>query len=633
MLASALLAGALFFGGGSDDDGILWVGGGAVVLGGVLLVTAPPPWGWTGRAFFAFLGAFTAWSGMSIVWSIQPDRSWSYLNRELAYLAFATVGLYLASTGARRTAAALAALLGGVLVWALAGKVFPALGPDVDRVARLRSPVGYWNALALLAVMGLALALWLTASSRRSLALRAAGALLAYASVLTIALTYSRGGVALVLVVVAAWLLLGGPVVEALATLALAGVAAVPALAFAFTHPALVDAGQAHEGRVRDGRSFGLLLVAGGALAWFAASFLTRRELGQSPRRRLTRIGLASAGGAAALALAVSTARAGGPGEWAQARWDEFANPVSVQVPQGPGRFAAASSNHRWRWWGKSWESFEDEPVHGTGAGSFDLAHRLYRTEYSPPTRQPHNVALQMLGETGLVGLLLLAGALAAAVVGARATLRRTKGEERAAAAALAVVGLVYVGHILVDSGWDYLAVSAPAFLIAGLLVSGGTTPARRPGGRLLVAAAAGALAIATLSSLAFPWLAERKVDEAVAAIAERDARAGARAAESAHSLNPLSFDPLLKWAVAEELLGDDREAHRLYVDAVRLQPLDPETWYELGAFEMDTRHDCLAAYTYLNRSYTLDRFGPAGLRGGKLDRARSFVDRGVRRC
>ena len=103
---------------------------------------------------------------LSIAWSVEPDRSWDYANRTLVYLAFALVGAYL---GARRRAGSLygfSVLLGAVCVWALAGKVLPWLYEDYGRIARLRAPIGYWNALALLGDIALPIGLCLATRRR-----------------------------------------------------------------------------------------------------------------------------------------------------------------------------------------------------------------------------------------------------------------------------------------------------------------------------------------------------------------------------------------------------------------------------------------------------------------------------------
>ena len=88
-------------------------------------------------------------------------------------------------------AGGLAALLGALALLALAGKVFPSLEPDYGRLARMRWPVGYWNALALLLVLALPLALWL--GSRVGCANRR---VLAYLVLAALPLTFSRGGLA-----------------------------------------------------------------------------------------------------------------------------------------------------------------------------------------------------------------------------------------------------------------------------------------------------------------------------------------------------------------------------------------------------------------------------------------------------
>ena len=169
-----MLLGAAFAGDGSGFDGILPVGGAAVVLLAGLLVAFAfgvvplPRLGAPGVALVAGLGLLVVWTGATVVWSIAPDRSWETFNRELAYVAFLGLGVVLAGVGgaiaARVAAALLAVVVGAVLTWALATKVVPSLDPDAERIARLQEPVGYWNALALLADVAVALGLWLGAT-------------------------------------------------------------------------------------------------------------------------------------------------------------------------------------------------------------------------------------------------------------------------------------------------------------------------------------------------------------------------------------------------------------------------------------------------------------------------------------
>src|SRR5207248_36815 len=312
---------------------------------------------------------------------------------------------------------------------ALLGKAVPAIGGS-GRIARLNAPVGYWNALALLLVFGLPLALWLGARREHSHWLRAAGVVYTYALVVGILLTYSRGGV--------------------------------------------LVAGIARGGAAR-------------AEGWF-------RDLARQRTNRSQTV--------------------------------------------GPGRLAAVSSTSRWQWWKEAWRAFEDQPGQGSGAGSFELAHRLFRTNNIVVT-EPHNVPLQFLSETGVVGFLLALGSVVAAGMGVTRVYRGLAGEERAVAAALIVGALAFLLHSLVDFDWDFVAVCAPFLMTVGVLLGGvRTVPAARS---WTLAPIPFALVFAVAYSLLTPWFAGRETDSALAALGAGRPAVAARDAHRAGSLDPLA--------------------------------------------------------------------------------------------
>jgi hypothetical protein len=634
--ASILAAWALFFGGGSGDPFwlgavtlILTAGAAAAALLGALPWPSPGPYG---LAFVGLLAAFVVWNGITVAWSILPDRSWSYTNRGLVYLGFACIGLFagaLVPRAPRRLAWGLAALLALVLGWALLGKAVPSLFPDGARVARLRSPVGYWNALALLGDVALVLGLWIASRRAADRLLRIGGVLLAYASIVTVLLTFSRAAVVVGALAVACWIVLARPRLDSLAAFVVAAVPAGLVAALAATSAGLTEDNQPHDARVRGGIFFALLLAAGAALVWAAATSLLRYEAGKplEPSRRRLLLGrtLAAIGAAVLLGLVASVARAGGPADWLDARVDEFTS-VQQQPTQGPSRIGSFSSGNRWTWWKESWWAFGDRPLGGTGAGSFELAHRLERRDFSPPGKEPHNIPLQFLSETGLIGFALFAGVVLAVALGVRDGLRRVAEPDRVAGLALSAGLVAYALHGLVDFHWDFVAVTGPALLVAGALLAAGRPPVARPAGQPLWAVGAGALGVAAVFSLASPWLAERKLEDALTAGsgAER-----IRAAKEAHSLNPLAVEPLLIWANAEP---DIPEAKQVFRKATTIQPENPQVWYEFGVFELEVDNFPKQAYEYLNRSYTLDRFGPASEEGGPLDEARRLVNEAAAR-
>jgi tetratricopeptide (TPR) repeat protein len=635
---AALLFWTLFFGGGSRDLSLAWLGTATVLAATAAIAAAllgALPWPEPDRAGLAFLvlaGLFVLWNGASISWSLDPDRSWAYTNRGLVYLAFACLGLFvgaLVPRAPRAVAAGLAVLLVGVLGWALLGKVVPSLFPDGGRLARLRSPVGYWNALALLADMAVALGLWLAARREHRHAVRVGGVVLLYAAVVSILLAYSRAGVLVAIAIGAAWLVLRPEKLESLVACGLAAGAGGALAAWAVTRPGIAHDAQPYSTRVHDGAVFGVVFVVGAAIVAFAAAAILRADA-ESPltpkqRSEYVRISLLGVAVLAALLFVGSTIKAGGPHGWLEARAHEFTSEANVK--ESPGRVTSFSSNHRWAWWKEAWSSFLERPLDGTGAGSFVLVHRPRRSTSLDVTTEPHNVPLQFLGETGIVGFLLFVGAAVAAALGMRATLRRLDDDDRPAALALALSVLAYVLWSIVDFDWDFVAVTAPAFFVIGVLLAAGR-PTRGFDRRTLWAAGSVLVALAAALSLLSPWFSERRLEASLADYQRGRIGAALTAADEAHSYNPLALEPLLVWAGMEGAAGNLPEAKRLYRKAVRLKPKDAEAWFEFGEFELKV--DCfpLRAYQYLNRSYTLDPFGPTSRKGGALDEARRLVNK-----
>jgi hypothetical protein len=609
-VSAALLAfAAVFLSSGSSQSRLFWIGGAAVIVAAAGWAVRPPRLPAEGIAFFAALGAFVLWQGASVAWSIQPARSWDYANRGLVYFAFAAAGALLVGVSPRRLAQAAALLAGALCVWALAAKVIPGIYGDYGRLARLRYPLGYWNELALLGAASVALGLWL-AGRREDRRARLGGTLLLYAALVVVVLTYSRVGVVLSVAAAVAWLALDRERLLAIGPLAVAWVVGALVAGAGLLLPGVSKDGEAHGTRVQDGLAFGLVLVVGGVAVVLALRFLSARSVD----RRLARNVAAVLVAVALAALVASVVRAGGPAGFVRDRWHEFSNPVSSQVSNTPGRFASASSSNRWRWWQEAWNAFADHPLQGTGAGTFGLTDRTHRRS-TLAVVEPHSLPLQDLSETGIVGF-LLGGAVA--VAGALVILRR---ERSPAVVALGLAFAVCVVHALVDIDWDYIAVEGPLLMMVGALAarpsgSGGPRPRWALVGVIAVAAVAG------LYSLASPWLAGERLGAAYDAIGRLDA-AGARSnAKAAHSLNPLAVEPLWVWAATET----GQRAVDLYRQARDREPRNPETWYELGAYEYDLRR-YRDAYRDLNQSYTLDRYGPAGVKGGLLDQARCKVD------
>ncbi len=576
---AVLVALALFFGHGPSGSRLFWLGGAALLVDLVAWIVRPARLAPAGVAFFVLLGLFVVWQGISIHWSIQPAGSWDYANRGLVYLAFALAGALVTGVPRERIALVFAALLGALFVVALLGKVVPFYD-GYSRLARLNWPLQYWNELALLAAGAVPLALWL--ASRR----RVWGSLLLYAALVTVVLTFSRFGIVLAALAAIAWIVVDRcelqsvPVV--VESVPVAGIVAGIGLALSG-----VGSTASHSTRLRDGLIFGGLLLVGGIVV----ALLSRWQPELYVRRRL-----ALGGGIAIVlgcvaALIVLAVRAGGPIAFVQARWHEFTHAAGVQ---SVGHLGSASSGNRWMWWQQAWRAFVHHPGGGTGAGTFALTSTVDAHNSLQTTIEPHNTPLQFLSETGIVGFLFYAGMIASVVV---AVLRR---RDRATIA-LGLFAAVAVVHSVVDIDWDFIASQGPLFVLAGALVA---LPGVRRA-RVIPALATAVLCLAAFYSLFAPWWSNKRYNASLTASSIPEIRNDLK---EAHSLNPLALDPLYDLAAVDNNV-------RWINAAVKLEPLNPDTWYTLALFEYGRRH-LQAAYDAAAHSYHLDPYGPAGQPG-----------------
>jgi len=434
--------------------------------------------------------------------------------------------------------------------------------------------------------------------------------LLLYAATLVILLTQSRAGVIAAAAVVALMLVLSDRRIEAGLLGLLATGPAIVVAGWAFTRPALVEDGAPRPDRVSDGRLLGLLIVAGAIAVLALVALVPVERLVATRRRDVVRCLV----GAAALLVVAGAlglvASVGNPFTWAV---DQVGG--SGEVANDPGRLGSLETNNRKVWWGEAWQVFQAHPARGTGARTFEIARKRYRDDAANVT-EPHSLPLQLLSDTGLPAFLLGLALVVGLGLGIRTTVRRLEPGERSAAVGLVALPLAFGLHSLVDYDLDFLAVAAPTALVSGALLAAGRPPAIAQS-RALIAAGAVVGAIASVWVLAAPGLSSRAVDRAYRQFDAGDLAAAASSAKQAQSLNPLSPEPLYARATIASSGGDNVAAERFYEQATRLQPENPDTWWELGVFRQIALEDQCSAYFALNATYTLDpksaRFTPTG--------------------
>ena len=570
------------------------------------------------RLALAATAGIVLWSAASIAWADAPDLAWIDADRQAIALAALVLGLSLGSLLPRAPLAfglGLTAAAALPVAIALGTKVVPGLLGSDDDLARLAEPVGYPNALALVAALALPGLLWLAADRRRRWTLPLAGAGVGAVGV-TLALTYSRGGLLAAAMAVAVTLALLPRRGPALAALAAGAIGAAWPAAYGLTETLLSSDGIPTELREGAGAGLGWRLAVGLAIAAALAPGIVwawgRLGLGAPGRPR--RIALVAA---AALCLVVVAGTAASPQgrDWSDERVSELRGEGGDAVANDPGRLVSASGNQRRAWWGEAWRAFEDAPLAGQGAGGFALVHLQERrtSDDALATREPHGVALRFLSGTGIVGAGLLAALVGAVVWGILRAARRGVGPE--VGLPLAVLA-AFALQASIDWAWAIPALTVPALAAAGIVLAsaapGRASGAGRPGG--LAAGAVAAATIVLIAAAALPWWSARAAARGEDALARNDARAALSHADDARAANPLSLAPLLLRGAAFTDLGQPARALGAYREATRVQPGNPAAWRALAIFLKEGR----AARGAWQRVARLDPQDPeAALRAG----------------
>ena len=595
-----------------------------------------------GTATVALFGAFVAFSALSIVWSLAPADSWLDFNRLLAYLSTlaGAVGLVRLAPGrwpALLHGIALASV--AVCCWALLTKVFPEAFAEQETFARLRAPFGYWNAVGLMAALGVPPLLWL--ASRRS-GHAAAGAL-AYPGLglllVCLLLAYSRGALVALVVGIVLWLAVVPLRLRAAVVLLSAGVAAALVSVWAFGQEGLTQDRLETFVRADAGHELGVLLalmtiilLAVGLIVGFLASW---RPPGEAARRRAGR-GLLGLIGLAALAavLALALAPGGVDGQVSKA-WANLTDPDARTPANTPDRLTATASV-RARYWREALDVHADSVVIGAGTAAFGTARKRYRTG-DLDVQHAHGWIVQTLADLGWIGLLLSLAAAAAWLAAAARALglrRRDRGlpwdAERVGMCTLAAVVVVFAVHQLIDWTWYTPAPAVLALLAAGWVAGRGPLRARLDAApdpswplraRLLswrphpyrtgVAALVLIVAMAASWTVVQPLRAVHAGDAAVDRLSIRAFDAARDIARIGAQRNPLSVEPLWELAAIKSAAGRPGAAEDALERAVELQPASAEAWRRLGRQRLATQSDPRAAEDAFRAAYYLDPQSP----------------------
>ena len=421
--------------------------------------------------------AFAVWAGLSVLWSFGPDLTWVSFNLAAFYLAVVAV-LGLTSTRALQlwtVAYGYLTVATAVGVYAFLGKGLPAVVTHAHTYARLDSPVGYWNVLALMMVLGLLVALAVAGDRRTGAVLRTVAAAAAVPMSFTFFFSLSRGGWLALMVALVLYFAFTTTRLASFFTLAavVAPVALVlwrlRGLGTLFTETT-DDALRTSQGGVLLRWAIAAVLVTAGLQ--LAVALLHRRV--RWPRWS------AIAAGAVVLAV-IALVAVSGPGRyvqthggvpWVKDKLHALLSESSAGGGNGAARLIVVSNNGRVEVWREAARQSRYHRLAGTGAGTFPFTHYRFRTQ-GGVIKHAHSQWFNVLSELGLVGLVLFVAAMVlfvAAAVGNPFSRRRDPLHPLLVALQAGVIA--FFVHISWDWDWDMAAIGTVAFVFVAVCTS-----------------------------------------------------------------------------------------------------------------------------------------------------------------
>jgi O-Antigen ligase len=546
----------------------------------------------------ALLAGLALLSGLSVIWASDDGVALEEATRVASYAG--VFGLVVCVTQRGQARPWLSGLAIGIVVvglCAVLSRLLPGLPGGDEEITRflpaaegrLSYPIGYWNALAAICAIGVALLTWFGVAAR-TMALRSLSIAAIPMLGLAMYLTSSRGGIFAVAVGLVALLVLEHRRVRLLGGIALGGLGTVLVILLARTEPALLQGATDAEARTQGAEMLGAMVVvvfATGAARLVLDGVLIRIRVPPMWRR----IALAGIAALAIVAVALSD-----PAE----RFDAFKE-VPTAHAGGETDFiashlASGSGSGRWQFWGVAVDAIQAEPLHGIGAG----AYRDFWNQHAPISRvtgDAHSLYLEQLGELGPLALLLVLGFILVGPVHAL-----TRGDwilqpERAVAVSVVATG---AASAAIDWTWEVTAAFG-SVVVALSLLSGPALGSEEndeadarersllPWG--LATVATGSLAVLLAATI---FLSHREVSASQEAARDGDLARAAEEARRAIALAPWASEPRLQLALVQESAGALDAAADSAGEASDRAPDNWQVW--LARARIDTRRGELDA-------------------------------------
>ena len=542
-------------------------------------------------AAIGLLSAFAVWSLISIRWAADAERAFAQFNQVSLYVAVFAIAILVARlVPASTLVGGVALAISAVAAVALVSRCFPStfgIQPGSTILAPLRNrlsfPLGYWNGLGIEVALAYPLLLSIM-TSRRSRVASALGAFPLPILAAVMYLTSSRGAFVAAGVAVLAFVLLTPKRWPALAAVVVAGAAGAVAVAVLVHKKALVNGDVDTALGVHQGHHAALWLGIAcvvTALAWAGLPELGTR-LPSPPRVA----GQATAGLVVVLAI-VAIVLAHPVAKFHEFKSNSSSNGAHTTVTTT--HLLSSSGSGRWQFWGAAVSEFKAHPLNGGGAGSWQ-SWWLQHGSLAAYSEFAHSLYLEALGELGIIGLLLIAGAVLVAVAGAVRSALALASNEIAAAAAC---GIAFFAAAAYDWVWQLAGIAVVGVGMLGFAL--GAFPSTRVGAWGRFGALRPAIAVVAVAAIIPQFVvlaAGSHLRRSQAAYAAGD---GARARSQAlaeKAIEPWAASPYLQLGLVSEAEQNYNAAAHWLDEAISRSRRDWSLW--LTAARIETKRGAI---------------------------------------
>ena len=524
------------------------------------------------------LGLFAVWALVSTAWSDSSSRALIEFDRALLYL-----GLLLLFGSLPRSPERIAWALRGLFfamltvgAIALISRILSEVVSVDELIAadRLSYPITYWNGLGMFVGTGLILATYYASSERDPAVMRVIGAGAMPVLSATLYFTLSRGAIAATIAGLVIYLVAARPR-GAVAGL-LAGVpAATLAVSAAYDADLLVSERATSAAAVAQGNDVAVLVCIAVVVAVAArtAGLLLDRRLARvrpsATGRRAVSIGFAVAA-LSALALAFL---AFDLGDRLEHQYDRFVDSSTIRSAADPrARLTDPGNNGRIEHWEVALDAFTDEPLTGTGAGTFGITWARERP-ITLKVEDAHSLYVELLSELGIAGLLLVLAALGLVLWGFA---RWCRGPDRHLYGVLFAAGSAWAIHAGIDWDWELPAVTAWFWAFGGMALAASAADSIRPAQANLMRVGVALACLALAVTPALMAYSQARLNSAVAAFERGDCDTAIDAALGSLKAIPSRPQPFEVLGYCDARLG----LHELAIGAMRSGiARDPDNW------------------------------------------------------